>query len=88
MANLKAHKVVGIREAIEARHATLHYLPSYSPDLSPIELCWSKVKAHLRARAARTREALDLAWTAALATVTASDARSWFAHCGYCTAPN
>lgn len=88
MDNLKAHKVAGIREAIEAAHATLRYLPAYSPDLSPIELCWSKVKTNLRARAARTRETLELAWTDALETVTASDARQWFAHCGYCTAPN
>jgi transposase len=88
MDNLKAHKVPGIREAIEAAHATLRYLPSYSPDLSPIELCWSKVKTILRTRAARTREALDLAWTDALALVTSCDARHWFAHCGYCTEPN
>jgi transposase len=88
MDNLKAHKVSGIREAIEAAHATLHYLPSYSPDLSPIELCWGTVKTILRARAARTREALELAWTDALASVTPSDARHWFVHCGYCTAPN
>jgi transposase len=88
MDNLKAHKVAGIRETIEAAHATLCYLPAYSPDLSPIELCWSKVKTALRTRAARTREALELAWTKALASVTASDARHWFAHCGYCTAPN
>ena len=88
MDNLKAHKVSGIREAIEAAQATLRYLPSYSPDLSPIELCWSKVKTILRARAARTHEALDLAWTDALRSVTSSDARHWFAHCGYCTVPN
>jgi transposase len=88
MDNLKAHKVAGIREAIEAAHATLRYLPSYSPDLSPIELCWSKVKTALRTRAARTRESLELAWSEALASVTSSDARHWFSHCGYCTAPN
>jgi transposase len=87
MDNLKAHKVTGIREAIEAAHATLRYLPSYSPDLSPIELCWSKAKTILRTRAARTREVLELAWTDAVASVTPSDARHWFAHCGYCTAP-
>jgi len=88
MDNLKAHKVAGIREAIEAAQATLHYLPPYSPDLSPIELCWSKVKSNLRAQAARTQEALARAWTEALASVTSSDARHWFAHCGYRTAPN
>lgn len=88
MDNLRAHKVAGIREAIEAAHATLRYLPAYSPDLSPIELCWRKVKTRLRTRAARTRDALELAWADALASVTDSDACHWFAHCGYCTAPN
>lgn len=88
MDNLKAHKVPGIREAIEATQATLLYLPPYSPDLSPIELCWSKVKTALRARAARTRDTLELAWTDARASVTGSDAQHWFAHCGYRTAPN
>jgi transposase len=58
-------------------------LPPYSPDLNPIEQCWSKLKTFLRAVKARTREALDAAVTRALATVTASDARAWFAHCGY-----
>jgi transposase len=88
MDNLKAHKVAGIREAIEAAHAVLLYLPPYSPDLSPIELCWSKVKTVLRTRAARTREALEEAWNEALSSITVSDARHWFAHCGYRTALN
>ena len=88
MDNLKAHKVVGIREVIEAAHAELLYLPPYSPDLSPIKLCWSKLKSALRGQAARTREALDQAWTDVLPLVTASDARHWFAHCGYRTASN
>ncbi len=86
--NLTAHQGPGRREAIEAAHATLRYLPASSPDLSPIELWWSRVKTVLHTRAARTRETLELAWTEALATVTVSDARHWFAHCGYCTAPN
>ncbi len=88
MDTLKAHTVAGIREAIEAAQATLCYLPSYSPDLSPLELGWSKGKTVLRTRAARTREALALAWAEALASVAAQDALHWFAHCGYCTAPN
>jgi transposase len=49
MDNLSAHKVEGIQDALEARGARLEYLPSYSPDLSPIEKCWSKLKAILRA---------------------------------------
>lgn len=83
MDNLSAHKVAGIREAIESRGATLIYLPPYSPDLSPIEPCWSKIKAYLRTFKARTPEALDAAIAQALATITESDARGWFAHCGY-----
>jgi transposase len=81
--NLAAHKAVGVPEAIAAQGARLLYLPPYSPNLNPIERCWSKIKTFLRAAKARTREALDAAVTRALATVTASDARAWFAHSGY-----
>jgi transposase len=88
MDNLKAHKVAGIQEAIEATGAHVHYLPPYSPELSPLELAWSKLKAALRGRAARTRDALEQAWTEVLPAVTPGDARHWFAHCGYCTASN
>jgi transposase len=83
MDNLSAHKVKGIREAIEATGATLLYLPPYSPDWSPIEPCWSKLKTFLRAAKARTRDMLDDALARALDTVNAADARGWFAHCGY-----
>jgi transposase len=48
MDNLRAHKAVGIREAIEQSGARLLYLPPYSPDLSPIERCWAKLKTYLR----------------------------------------
>lgn len=83
MDNLKAHKVAGVREAIEACGARLEYLPPYSPDLNPIEKCWSKVKTYLRKAKARTREALEAALKEALLTITEADARAWFAHCGY-----
>jgi transposase len=83
MDNLSSHKVNGVKEAIEAVGATLDYLPAYSPDFSPIEACWSKFKAFLRAKAARTRARLDQAITEALETITPQDARGWFAHCGY-----
>jgi transposase len=83
MDNLGAHKVKGIRDMIEAAGATLLYLPPYSPDKSPIEPCWSKLKTFLRAAKARTREALDAAIALAIETITASDARGWFTHCGY-----
>jgi transposase/uncharacterized protein YnzC (UPF0291/DUF896 family) len=83
MDNLGAHKVSGIREAIEARGAQLLYLPPYSPDMNPIERCWSKIKTALRAAGARTYRALNRAIKQALETVTVSDALAWFAHCGY-----
>jgi len=83
MDNLGAHKVSGVREAIEGRGAKLLYLPPYSPDLSPIEPCWSKIKTILRQAAARTREALEAALQQAISMVSKSDALAWFAHCGY-----
>lgn len=83
MDNLGAHKVDGIRSAIEASGATLMYLPPYSPDYSPIEPCWSKLKTCLRAIKARTRDALDEALSYVIDTVSASDAKGWFNHCGY-----
>lgn len=83
MDNLGSHKVEGIREAIEAAGATLLYLPPYSPDWSPIERCWSKLKTFLRKAKARTRETLEDAIRAALDRITATDAHNWFLHCGY-----
>jgi transposase len=83
MDSLGAHKVSGIREAIEARGARLIYLPPYSPDPSPIERCWSKIKAALRGIGARTRRKLERAIKRVLETITESDALAWFAHCGY-----
>ena len=81
--NLQPHKASGVREAIEAMGATLLYLPPYSPDFNPIENMWSKVKAHLRAAAARTYETLQEAITTALQAVTVDDCRGFFRHCGY-----
>lgn len=81
--NLGAHKVAGICEAVERKGARLIYLPPYSPDLNPIEQCWSKIKSFLRGAQARTREALEEAIQQALTTITESDARAWFKHCGY-----
>jgi transposase len=72
-----------VREAIAAAGATLYYLPPYAPDWSPIAPCWSTLKTFLRAAKARTRDALDAAMSSAIRTITAADARSWFAHCGF-----
>jgi transposase len=81
--NLSAHKAVGVQQALARRGARRLFLPPYSPDLSPMELCVSKLKTALRAAKARTREALDAAVHKAMETVTAVDARNWFRHCGY-----
>ena len=81
--NLGAHKTERVRELIEAQGAELWFLPSYSPDLNPIEEAFSKVKALLKKAAARTKEALIEAISEALGAVTPEDARGWFAHSGY-----
>lgn len=83
--NLSAHKAPDIRERIEQAGAELWYLPPYSPDLNPIEMMWSKVKAHLRKAAARTEESLYEAIANALCTITPQDAQAWFKHCKYGT---
>jgi len=83
MDNLSAHKVTGVREAIEAVGATLLYLPPYSPDFNPIEPAWSKLKSFLRSVAARTVDLLIDAVGVAMSMVTPGDCQGWFAHCGY-----
>ena len=87
MDNLAPHKAEAVRERIEGAGLKLRFLPRYSPDLSPIEPCWSKIKALLRAGEDRSVEALDQELPGILSAVSAQDARSWFRHCGYAT-PN
>jgi transposase len=82
MDHLRAHQAAGSREAIEQAGAQLWYVPPYSPDVSPIEPCWSKLKMALRTAQARTREALEHAIALALATITVADAHRWFHPCG------
>ena len=81
--NLIAHKGARVRQLIEERGCELFFLPAYSPDYSPIEETFSKLKAFLRRVGARTHEALQEAIGQALETLTAQDARGWFTHCGY-----
>lgn len=81
--NLNVHKAASIRQAIEARGCQLLFLPPYSPDFTPIEQAFSKLKALLRGLGARTHEALGEAMHAAVAAITAADAIAWFAHTGY-----
>jgi transposase len=81
--NLGAHKHEATLALITATGAETRFLPAYSPDLNPIEMMWSKVKALLRAAGARTHSALLQAIAQALTAVSAEDAKHWFAHCGY-----
>jgi transposase len=81
--NLAVHKSPRARSLIEAAGCELRFLPSYSPDFNPIEQAFSKFKQHLRGKAERTFAGLVAATGPALDTVTAADARGFFAHCGY-----
>ena len=81
--NLSPHKNSETIRLIEQAGAGVRFLPAYSSDLNPIEKMWSKVKEALRSAKARTPEALNDAIARALASVTAADARGWFAPCGY-----
>ena len=83
MDNLAAHKAAVVRRALDQAGIAYRDLPAYSPDMNPIEQAWSKLKANLRARAARSREALERAIPDAFATITPSNAQSWFRHVGY-----
>jgi transposase len=80
---LSPHKNPQTLALIKAANATPVFLPAYSPDLNPIEMMWSKVKALLRKAEARTHPDLLQAITHALQAVTPEDAVGWFTHCGY-----
>jgi transposase len=81
--NLASHKVVGVRDAIEARGASLWFLPPYSPDLNPIEQALSKLKQFVRSAAPRTREALWNTLGSAVGRFSPNQCRNFFAHAGY-----
>jgi transposase len=83
MDNLSVHTSGWVRELIEERGCQLWLLPSYSPDMNPIEEAFSKVKTLLRKAKARTLEALFEATAQALDALSAGDARGYFEHCGY-----
>jgi transposase len=85
MDNLSSHKGERVRELIEGRGCELIYLPSYSPDFNPIEQAFSKLKSYLREACARSHETLMEVIGEALCTISASDAESFFDHCGYRT---
>jgi transposase len=81
--NLSVHKAERVRQAIAARGCLLLFLPPYSPDFTPIEQAFSKIKAILRGLEGRTKEALQEAVRLAIAAITPHDAVAWFAHAGY-----
>ena len=83
MDNVATHRVSGIREAITAAGASLLYLPSYSPDLNPIEQLFAKLKALLRKAAARSRDALWATIATLLDTITPAECRNYLANSGY-----
>ena len=81
--NLSSHKVQGVRQAIEARGAQVLYLPAYSPDLNPIEMAFSKLKALLRKIGARTYPDLMLAVAQCLDRFTSQECLHYFTHAHY-----
>jgi transposase len=83
MDNLAAHKAPGVRQTIEAAGASLRYLPQYSPDLNPIEMSFSKLKAFLRKLAERTVPRLCRSIVSFQQTLSAREARNYFRHAGY-----
>ena len=83
MDNLGSHKSPEISSAIQARRARLRYLPSYSPDLNPIELMFAKLKAHLRKAAERNLDTLRQRIGAILPTVTPQECANYFKTDGY-----
>ena len=83
MDNLAAHRMSKARVLLESAGFHLLALPRYSPDLSPIEPCWSKLKTSLRTAEPRSTAAIDEELPKALDTITPDDARNWFRHCGY-----
>ena len=83
MDHLPVHKVAGVAEAIAAAGATLIYLPKYSPDLNPIELAFSKLKAHLRKAAEHTILRLLRRIGRVVTDFSPQECRNFFRHAGY-----
>ena len=85
MDNLSTHKVAAVATLIEAVGAEVRYLPAYSPDLNPIELAFSKLKAHLRQAAARNLDDLLAALAHAINRFTSDQCQGFFKHAKYAT---
>jgi transposase len=85
MDNLSAHRSDKVRKCIESAGFTLKFLPRYSPDFSPIEGCWSKMKTILRGKEARTVDEINRELPIVLEDITAENAKAWFGNSGYTT---
>ncbi len=81
--NLSAHTGERIQALIARAGCQVRYLPAYSPDCSPLEWAFSKLKTGLRATMARTRDELEQAIADGLDAITPDDAHGWFYGCGY-----
>lgn len=81
--NASAHKRARLEPLLAQKQCKVWFLPAYSPDLTPIELAFAKIKQAVRRTAARTKQALQAAIAGALDSITSADARAFFDHCGY-----
>lgn len=85
--NARAHYDEEARDLIESTGVKLLFLPTYAPEMNPIEYFWSSFKHRLRKQVARTKESLYQAIEQALEGLTPQQARAYFQHCGFCTRP-
>jgi len=81
--NLRVHHLAGVRGWLARRGIGLLFLPPYSPDFTPVEQAWSKLKTTLHQAQARTLQTLQEAVQAAIDWISSDDAKAWFNHCGY-----
>lgn len=81
--NVSFHKVKGVKELVESTGAKVLYLPPYSPDFSPIENMWSKIKSYLRKLAARCDRSFKKAIKVNFESIQKNDLFGWYKNCGY-----
>jgi transposase len=81
--NLPAHKASDVEQSVKRARAELIWLPAYSPDFSPNENCWLKMKTFVRGQQPRTVPDLNKAVSKAMQAITKEDIAAWFTHCGY-----
>jgi transposase len=81
--NLSSHKVPDVLDPVYERGASVMFLPPYSPDLNPVELCWSKMKETVRRLKPRSYDELVYAMKMAIDSVVTPNITNWFKHCGY-----